>query len=163
MLYVLKMMMCSSSQNVNLPEGHIPSLVRITTQPLGAALRSTLPSLSSSTSCTNSFRTNLTKKKHVERLGLKVAYHRNHGMYIYILCVCVCACVIIYIIYICATTWYLVGLKLWHTMVYPDTPSMAILMILRESDVWTKDFFNTGDKGHHIWLKMRLRNRFEIC
>ena len=100
------------------------------------------------------------KKKHVERLGLKVAYHRNHGMYIYI---CVCACVIIYIIYICATTWYLVGLKLWHTMVYPDTPSMAILMILRESDVWTKDFFNTGDKGHHIWLKMRLRNRFEIC
>jgi hypothetical protein len=98
MLYVLKMMMCSSSQNVNLPEGHIPSLVRITTQPLGAALRSTLPSLSSSTSCTNSFRTNLTKKKHVERLGLKVAYHRNHGMYIYM---CVCVCDYIYYIYMC--------------------------------------------------------------
>ena len=51
------------------------------------------------------------------------------------MCVCVCMCdyIYMYVYYVYAATWYLVGLKLWHTMVYPDTPSMAILMILRES------------------------------
>ena len=89
--------------HVNLPEGHIPSLGEKHHAATGCRTQVYSPLVIIIHLLYQFLQNEPDGKKHVERLGLKVAYHRNHGMYIYV-CVCMCDYIYMYVYYVYAAT-----------------------------------------------------------